>query len=235
VRGCISPQIRFEIRLPESGWTQRYLQTGCGGLCGRLEIMAPQRACPALQRNEFVTASTDMGHDTIGGTWGASDFQLRVDFAYRAVHATALVAKAVIQRFYGQAPQWSYFSGCSDGGREALMEAQRYPEDFDGIAAGAPVLNFIIQNTFYHGWNARTVRSGKAAPALTAADLPILDAAAISACDALDGIADGIMSDPLNCHFDPHLAECQATLSFSTVGIGGVIRRRTCELSTFGL
>jgi feruloyl esterase len=140
VQGYVSPQIRFEVRLPLQGWTQRYLQTGCGGLCGRLSIQAPQRPCPALQRGEFVTASTDMGHQGGGGTWGASDPQLRVDFAYRGVHLTAVVAKAIIAEFYGQGPRWSYFSGCSDGGREGMMEAQRYPEDFDGIAAGAPAL-----------------------------------------------------------------------------------------------
>ena len=116
-----------------------------------------QRACPMVQRGELVTASTDMGHEGQGGTWGASDPQLRVDFAYRGVHATALVAKALITHFYGQPPRWSYFSGCSDGGREGMMEAQRYPDDFDGIAAGAPAFNFLVQNSFYHAWNARSV------------------------------------------------------------------------------
>src|SRR5512133_1990626 len=83
VRGYVSPQIQFEVRLPMQGWTQRYLQTGCGGLCGTLSVRVQQRPCPMLQRGEFVTASTDMGHQGQGGTWGASDPQLRVDFAYR--------------------------------------------------------------------------------------------------------------------------------------------------------
>src|SRR6476661_4534500 len=153
VKGYVSPQIQFEVRLPMQGWTQRYLQTGCGGLCGSLTVRAPQRACPLLQRGELVTASTDMGHEGQGGTWGASDPQLRVDFAYRGVHTTALVAKALITQFYGQPARWSYFSGCSDGGREAMMEAQRYPDDFDGIAAGAPANNETVQNTYHHAWN----------------------------------------------------------------------------------
>ena len=156
VTGYVSPQIQFEVRLPLHGWTQRYVQTGCGGLCGALAVRAPQRGCPMLQRGEFAMASTDTGHQGQGGTWGALDPQLRVDFAYRGVHVTALVAKALIARFYGQ-PRWSYFSGCSDGGREGLMEAQRYPADFDGVAAGAPAFNFLVQNSFYHAWNARTV------------------------------------------------------------------------------
>ena len=247
VRGYISPQIKFEVRLPEKGWTQRYLQTGCGGLCGHLEVRAPQRTCPALTRGEFAIASTDMGHDGQGGAWGASDQQLRVDFGYRGVHATALVAKALIRRYFGQAARYSYFSGCSDGGREALMEAQRYPDDFDGIAAGAPAFNFLVQNSLYHGWNARTqladrngvipavalapapgpggppggpMATGGPAPAagprltpLMASDLPILHAAAIAACDAQDGVKDGLISDPLVCRFDPHTAQCRAGAS----------------------
>lgn len=211
VTGYISPQIRFELRMPLSGWTQRYLQTGCGGLCGNLRIDAPQRPCPLLERGDVAIASTDMGHQGRGGTWGASDPQLRVDFAYRGVHLTALVARALIARFYGQAPRWSYFSGCSDGGREALMEAQRYPADFDGIAAGAPAFNFLVQNTFYHAWNARTVAPDPTRGAvLLARDLPIVHEAVVAACDALDGVKDGIVSNPPACRFDPATVECRA-------------------------
>jgi feruloyl esterase len=211
VTGYISPQIRFEVQLPTQGWTQRYLQTGCGGLCGNLNIQAPQRACPMLQRGELALASTDMGHQGQGGKWGASDLQLRVDFAYRGVHLTALVAKALIRQFYGQAPRWSYFSGCSDGGREAMMEAQRYPEDFDGIAAGAPAFNFLVQNSFYHGWNARTVAPDGKNAVLLAKDLPILHQAALAACDGLDGVKDGLISDPAACNFDPATVQCPAS------------------------
>jgi hypothetical protein len=209
VIGIISPQVRFEVRLPLKGWTQRYLQTGCGGLCGHLKIEAPQRDCPALQRGEFVLASTDMGHQGMGGTWGALDQQLRVDFAYRGVHATALVAKALIAQFYGQKPRYSYFSGCSDGGREGLMEAQRFPKDFDGIAAGAPAMNFLIQNSFHHAWLARSSVPDLKNPVLYPTDMPALHAAAIAACDAVDGVRDGLISDPLACHFDPRSAICQ--------------------------
>jgi Tannase and feruloyl esterase len=210
VKGYVSPQIKFEVRLPVQGWTQRYLQTGCGGLCGNLSIRAPQRGCPMLQRGEFVTASTDMGHEGQGGTWGASDPQLRVDFAYRGVHTTALVAKALIARFYGQPPRWSYFSGCSDGGREGMMEAQRYPDDFDGIAAGAPAFNFLVQNSFYHAWNARSV-APEGMAVLLPADLPVLHAGALAACDTLDGLKDGIIQNPPACRFDPATVECRTT------------------------
>jgi len=208
VKGFVSPRIGFEVHLPMSGWTQRYLQTGCGGLCGRVGIESPQRDCTPETNGEFVMASTDMGHDTNGGTWGASDMQLRVDFAYRGVHVTSVVAKQLITAFYGQAPKYSYFSGCSDGGREALMEAQRFPDDFDGIAAGAPALNFLVQNSFYHGWNAAIVDPMSSHPALTAKDLPVLHAAAIKACDGADGTADGIVSDPSACKVDTTALIC---------------------------
>jgi hypothetical protein len=210
VRGYVSPQVQFEVRMPVSGWTQRYLQTGCGGLCGNLRIDAPQRPCPMLERSEFALASTDMGHEGNGGMWAVSDPQLRVDFAYRGVHATALVAKALIAQYYGQPPKFSYFSGCSDGGREGLIEAQRYPNDFDGIAAGAAALNFLVQNSFYHAWNARVVAPERGKPpVLTTDDLAILHQAAIAACDASDGTRDNIISDPPACKFDPGVTECR--------------------------
>jgi feruloyl esterase len=212
VRGYVSPQVQFEVRLPMQGWTQRYLQTGCGGLCGTLSVRVQQRPCPAVQRGEFVTASTDMGHQGQGGTWAAFDPQLRVDFAYRGVHVTALVAKALIAQFYGQQARWAYFSGCSDGGREGMMEAQRYPDDFDGIAAGAPAFNFLVQNSFYHAWNARSVMPDSTGPVLLARDLGILHAAALAACDSVDGLTDGLVSTPTGCHFDPGTVECRGVV-----------------------
>ncbi|MDO5612781.1 MAG: tannase/feruloyl esterase family alpha/beta hydrolase [Paracoccus sp. (in: a-proteobacteria)] len=203
VEGVISPRVQFRVQMPVSGWTQRYLQTGCGGLCGRLGIESPQRDCPAITNGEFAMASTDMGHDTSGGLWAASDMQLRVDFGYRAVHVTSVTAKRIIAAYYGQDPRFSYFSGCSDGGREALMAAQRYPGDFDGIAAGAAALNFLVQNSFYHAWNADVVQPLSDDPSLSADDLPVLHQAALDACDTRDGVQDGLISDPFGCDFDP--------------------------------
>lgn len=217
VRGTIKPQIEFEVDLPVRGWQQRYLQTGCGGLCGMLHVdVSHAGACtPALQGG-LVVASDDMGHQNRLGSWGLSDAafgenpQLRIDFAYRANHATALVAKALILAFYGQAPRFSYFSGCSDGGREALVEAERYPRDFDGIAAGAPAMNFQVQNSFYHAWQYRSNTDADGRHILLASKLPVLHRAVLAACDALDGLKDGLISDPRACHFDPAAAACAA-------------------------
>ena len=211
VLGYVSPQVEFEVRLPLSGWTQRFVQTGCGGLCGNTNVRVGNDAgCAPTQRGEVAVASTNMGHRASGdGMWAAEDPQLRIDFAYRGVHVTALAAKALIEKFYGQKPKFSYFAGCSDGGREALMEAQRYPEDFNGITAGAPAMNFITQNTFYHGWNARSNTGADGQAILTADKLLVLHAAAVANCDEADGLKDGQISDPRACRFDPAVTACK--------------------------
>jgi len=212
VLGEVEPKVRFEVRLPVSGWTQRFVQTGCGGLCGQLGIHLDQAAtCVPAQKGELALASSDMGHSGgPGAEWGARDYAARIDFAYRGMHVTALAAKALIETYYGRRPRYSYFAGCSDGGREALMEAQRYPRDFDGISAGAPAMNFTTQNTFYHGWNARTNTDASGRAILTGDKLPILHAAAVAQCDTADGLRDGLISDPLHCHVDLSAVQCRA-------------------------
>ncbi|PXA78594.1 tannase/feruloyl esterase family alpha/beta hydrolase [Caulobacter sp. D4A] len=216
VQGVIAPKIRFELRLPTAGWTQRYLQVGCGGLCGVLSIRTEHAdGCTPVKDGAIALASTDMGHEGKGGmaamgdgAFGA-DPQARIDFAYRGVHLTSVASKALIARFYGQAPRYSYFSGCSDGGREALMEAQRFPGDFDGIAAGAPAMVFTVQNSFYHAWQARSNMDAAGKAILVASRLPILHAAALASCDAVDGLEDGQIDDPRACRFDPVVAQCK--------------------------
>lgn len=214
VEGSIDPAVRFEVRLPLAGWTQRFLQTGCGGLCGNLNInVGRSEGCAPATNGELVLASTDMGHTGPGrgsgiddGAWAVGKPQSKTDFAYRGVHVTTLAAKALIAKYYGQKQRWSYFSGCSDGGREALMEAERYPEDFDGIAAGAPAMNFVTQNSFYHGWNAHVNTKADGKAILTGAQLPALHKAALEACKAVDGL----ILNPAACHFDPATAVCRA-------------------------
>jgi len=211
--GTIAPHIGFEMHLPTSTWTQRYLQLGCGGLCGAMNLRIEHaEGCAPAEQGEFVTATTDMGHEgqSMGdGSFGA-DPQARIDFAYRGVHLTAVAAKALIKAFYNEPPKYAYFSGCSDGGREALMEAQRFPDDFDGIAAGAPAMNFQVQNSFYHAWQASVNTDANGHAILTADKLPILHAAALAECDAEDGLKDGQIDDPRRCHFDPGVTECKA-------------------------
>ena len=205
VKGSIEPKILFAVRLPLATWTGRLLQIGCGGLCGHMpDEFAQTNGCKPLERGEFAVALTDMGHEGPGPDFG-DDAQLRVDFAHRGVHQTAVAARAIVAAFYGRPAGHSYFLGCSDGGREGLVEAQRYPTDFDGVTAGAPALNFLVQNTFYHAWNARSNIGADGKPIVTAKDLPVLHRAALKACHA----DDGVIGDPLRCRFDPSVAACK--------------------------
>lgn len=210
IEGTLSPSIGFRVELPETGWTQRYLQVGCGGLCGMINLdVGAADGCLPVTQGDFVVATTDMGHQGMDPSFGR-DPQKRVDFAYRGVHLTSLAAKKLIAAFYGQAEQRAYFTGCSDGGREAVMEALRYPDDFDGIAAGAPAMLFQFQNSLHHAWLALSNTGADGKPIVTAPRLPVLHKAVVAACDGLDGLVDGLISDPRLCHFDPKTIECPA-------------------------
>ena len=213
VTATIAPANTFVMHLPLTGWSQRYVQNGCGGECGSANLGAPTQSstCPVVTDASIATATTDMGHQGQGspsGAWAAGQPQAQIDFAYRGVHATAQVAKALLARFYGRAPAFSYFDGCSDGGREALMAAQRYPTDFNGIIGGALVIDAVTQNTYHHGYNALSNQDANGNYILLAAKLPMLHAAVLAACDAIDGLADGLIDDPRQCHFDPQTIVC---------------------------
>ncbi|MFF3610360.1 tannase/feruloyl esterase family alpha/beta hydrolase [Streptomyces sp. NPDC002580] len=208
VKGVIAPQIHFEIKLPQSGWQADYLQVGCGGLCGNTSVnSAPASAgCVPLTSGAFAVASSDEGHYQGGGLF-STDPTLRADFGYKSDHLLAQAAKAIIKVYYGQSPAHSYFDGCSQGGHQALTEAQRYPTDFDGVIAGAPANNFTALNTFSHAWTAQSVYLGGGPATLTNADLADLHKAVLKGCDAP---ADGIIADPLSCTWDPAAIRCAA-------------------------
>ncbi|MEK1943179.1 MAG: tannase/feruloyl esterase family alpha/beta hydrolase [Pseudomonas sp.] len=228
VQGTLAPSIGFTVLLPTQTWTQRYLQVGCGGLCGRISLeVGAAEGCTPLTHGEFAMAATNMGHQDGDETFG-DDAQKRADFAHRAVHLTAVAAKKLIQQFYGQPQQYAYFTGCSDGGREALMEAQRYPQDFNGIIAGAAALNFQVQNGLYHPWQVRANQGPDGKAILLAARLPLLHQAVLKQCDALDGQTDQLLTDPRACHFDPKVLLCAdgqaAAGCFSTAEVAAAQR-----------
>ncbi|MBV8096468.1 MAG: tannase/feruloyl esterase family alpha/beta hydrolase [Acetobacteraceae bacterium] len=233
VKGTIGPGTNmFELWLPTQGWTQRYLQAGCGGLCGVISVTPPMASASSpVAAGTIAIAATDMGHQSqsLGdASWAANNPQAVIDFAYRGQHVTSQVARAIIAKFYGQAPKYSYFDGCSDGGREALMEAQRFPEDFDGIAGGAPANDEVVQNTFHHGWNALTNLDANGNYILLASKLPLIHQAVLNACDGLDGVVDGVIDDPRACHFDPATLLCTPGQDPSTClseAEVGVVRR----------
>lgn len=214
VKGVIAPQIHFQLRLPLAGWQADYLQVGCGGLCGNVNTgSAPASSgCVPLTSGAFAVASSDEGHYQGGGLF-STDPTLRADFGYKSDHLLAQAAKALIERFYGQAPAHSYFDGCSQGGHQALTEAQRYPTDFDGIIAGAPANNFTALNTFSHAWTAQSVYLDGGPATITNADLAPIHEAVLKGCDAP---ADGIIADPLACDWDPASIKCAAGQTSTT-------------------
>lgn len=210
VQGVLKPTadsaIKYEVWMPTSNWNGRFEQIGNGGYAGGI---AYGFMIPELRRG-FAIASTDDGH-TSGAdqSWAIGHPEKVIDFGYRAVHATSISAKTVIQDFYNKAAAYSYFNGCSDGGREALMEAQRYPEDFNGIIAGAPA-NFWTHLMVGFVWNEQALLNDPVSY-IPANKLPAIQAAALAACDTLDGVKDGILEDPRRCHFDPAELQCKDT------------------------
>ncbi len=210
VTGYAAPQTQFVLRLPLAGYRGRYLQGGCGGMCGVIgNTIVPSCSNAHLADGGFAVAFDNGGHFGAGigdATW-ASDPELRMQFAHKATHATAMAAKAIVTRFYGSAPTASYFVGCSGGGREALMEAQRYPDDFDGIVAGSSVSMPAAMQLFL--WEAQHGLDAAGHEVFTPAAVALLHQAVITDCDALDGIRDGQIDDPRRCHFDPATLRCR--------------------------
>lgn len=210
VNGYVQPQVKFQLKLPTATWQGRYLQFGCGGYCGVI-TRTTFPACRAVIGGDFAIAATNTGHDSsqsVDTLWAGASEQARIDYGYRGVHVVALAAKAIQAAFYGQPPSRSYWLGCSDGGREGLMEAQRYPRDFDGIVAGAPA-SLQTFNPLYMAWAIRANTDANGQPILTANKLAPLHAAVVKACDANDGIAgDGLIGDPRDCAFDPASIQC---------------------------
>lgn len=203
VSATLSPEIGVEVALPQTRWTQRMLQVGCGGLCGDLNLsLSNASGCAPAMNGEFVVAATDMGHtgSMMDASW-AEDPQKRIDFAYRANHITAQLTKALIRAYYGQEQKYAYFMGCSDGGREALIEAQRFPHDFNGISAGAPAAWFSQQNSFFHGWNVIANLRADGTPVLLQSRLAVIHDAALIHCPTLSGVNDGILQNPYTCPF----------------------------------
>jgi hypothetical protein len=201
VTGVLSPEIAFEVSLPAQ-WNGRFYMIGNGGHAGE----AMDNPGRVSQRNEalqlgFAFAQTNTGHDASkepGASFVMSNPQKAIDYAYRAVHLTATTTKDITKAYYGKAVSRAYWNSCSNGGRQGLIEAQRFPEDFDGIVASAP---WVDQTGFTIGamWNQKAL---SAAP-LTPAKLSLVADKVMAKCDAIDGLKDGLIDDPRKCDFNP--------------------------------
>jgi hypothetical protein len=210
VKGYVAPTIQFELRLPTKTWTGRYLQGGCGGNCGIiLSSVAPRCDNAVVYAGAFAVGFENSGHSGMDGVWALGGEQVRQDFAFRAAHSFSIAAKAIIASYYGRHPEFSYFQGCSDGGREAMMETQRYPSDFNGVIAGSPA--FAIAEAMERFiWEARWGRNDQGVLVFDTAAASLLHQAVLNACDSLDGAKDGQIDDPRLCHFDPRTLICRS-------------------------
>jgi feruloyl esterase len=198
----------FEVWLPTATWNGKYEGAGNGGLAGSITYSDMRTA---VSRG-YATSSTDTGHSSNLATdaWW-TDAQANKDYGYRAIHLTALYSKAIIKAFYGSDASKSYFNACSTGGREAFMEAQRFPDDYDGIIAGSPVYRVIkLRARHVHTWQCNYLDTS-GAHAIPASKLQPIFNAIVSQCDGIDGLVDGQVDDPRRCRFDPASIQCAGT------------------------
>ena len=197
--------IRMEVWMPVSGFNGKFRGQGNGGFAG---VISYDALAAAVSRG-YAAASTDTGHAG-GGTdasWALGHPEKIIDFGSRAIHEMTVKAKGIIAAYYGEGPRHSFFASCSNGGRQALMEAERYPADYDGLIAGAPVIYWThVFATFV--WNIQALEADPASY-IPANKIPAISAAVLAACDADDGLKDGIISEPLACHFDPSVMTCK--------------------------
>ena len=197
--------IKIEVWLPASGWNGKFRGQGNGGFAGEIDY----RSLSQSISQGYAAAATDTGHAASGtdARWALGHPEKITDFAYRAIHEMTVVGKAAVKAFYGEAPRHAYFSSCSNGGRQALMEAQRFPEDYDGILAGAPA-NYWTHLLASAIWNAQ-VTTLDPSSYIPSSKIPAIAQAVNEACDASDGVKDAVLSDPRKCQFKPSTLLCK--------------------------
>jgi feruloyl esterase len=195
--------IKAEVWLPIEGWNRAFQAVGNGDAAG---VISYDAMIEAVARG-YATSSTDTGH--VGNTmaFALGHREKYVDFGYRAVHEMTVRAKTIVEAFYGTAAEHSYWNGCSQGGRQGITEAIRYPDDYDGIIAGAPAIGHMHLHAARLALNMFVNRSSDSY--IPAEKYPAIHRAALGACDALDGLADGLISEPSVCRFDPAILECR--------------------------
>jgi hypothetical protein len=207
VIGSIKPNIGIALQLPTKTWNGKFMEGGCGGWCGVIYSWS----CRGPIRHGYACMASDMGHkgSPVDVSWAENNLQGQIDFGYRATHVSALAGKVIAAHFYGMPPARSYFDGCSTGGYQGVMEAQRFPWDFDGIIAGAPDID-ETQANFRALWFARALQDAAGNKLFTRKDLTLLHNAALALCDLDDGVKDGIIGNPLGCRFRPETLLCKS-------------------------
>ena len=213
--GAIGGKVGFSVWLPTAeNWNGRFLMGGAGGFVRAEDNQAMRYMGDAVLTRGYVTASSDTGHkgDGLDNSWALNDWEAIVNYGHLGMHRTVTTVKAVISGYYAKPTSKSFFIGCSNGGRQGLQEAQRYPQDFDGIIAGAPSLDFTgvtagFLNITRHMYPDPGMLSD---PLISSADRKLLRAGIEAKCDTLDGVADGILHNPSKCDFDVNTLQCAA-------------------------
>ncbi len=211
IDGVVGKEINFSVWLPDA-WNGKFVMGGQGGFAGRVEN---QTLGMGVLQKGYATAGTDTGHNgpagATDGAWAMGDMERIVNYAHAAIHRVTATSKSLVQSRYGRAPEKSYFAGCSNGGREALQAAQRYPNDFDGIIAGAPATDFLNITGGFSNITQKMYPDPKKldSPVLDKPARDTLSKAVLDKCDALDGLKDGIMADPRACTFDVKTIQCK--------------------------
>jgi feruloyl esterase len=203
LRPSSDSDIRIAVWLPAENWNGNYEAVGNGGWAGTIN----ESEMGVALRRGYATSSTDTGHRGTGAGFALGHPERLIDFGYRSEHEMTVAAKAIVAAFYATGPRFSYFVGCSSGGRQGLMEAQRFPNDYDGIAAGAPTNNWNSM-MFARIWVAHATLKDPAGY-IPPAKYRVIHQAVMEACDSLDGVRDGVLEDPTRCHFDPGALACR--------------------------
>lgn len=214
VQGVIPRAIRFELRLPLEHWNGKFYMAGCGGFCGQLEPDRPGvvNALNHGLRRGYAAATTDAGHageNVTDGRWALDDVPAEIDWGWRAVTETTRVSRDLVRAYYGTPARRSYFSGCSTGGRMGLMAAQRFPQDFDGIIAGAPALDYTGLVATQFAWVVQASTSPDGSAMIDRGKVPLVAKVVLDACDAKDGEHDGLIADPRACDWTPDRLACR--------------------------
>jgi len=208
VTGYVAPQNKFELKLPlPANWNQKFFFYACGGFCGTLF----QDACNLGLERGYAAATGNGGHDSLlgfDGVWAADAPPLQEDFGWRSNHVVTLVAKAITAHYYGRPIAHSYMVGNSKGGQAVLMEAQRFPEDFDGLMTSAPVYDYTGRNTTAAAWFAQAFTDGHGGSVLNADAAQAVHKSVVEHCGAQSGTEEGVVTDPPSCRWRPEMIAC---------------------------
>ena len=210
VIGYVAPQNKFELKLPlANDWNQHFFFYACGAFCGTVF----GDACNLGLARGYASATGNGGHESawgFDGAWAANTPELQEDFGWRSNHVVALAAKAIATHYYGKPIKHSYMAGGSKGGQAVLMEAQRFPQDFDGLMASAPVYDYTGRNTYAAAWFAQAFSDGHGGSLLNAPAAQAVHKSVLEHCGAQDGVEEGIVTEPLSCKWRPEMIACAA-------------------------